>query len=333
MKKLKLWSIMILFVAISCSKKEDAPIDIAGIPILTTPTGSDVDSITNTSVIVYANVNSEGDAPVTAKGVCWSTSHNPTISDSKTSNRRLQSQTVDRTQNIDFTAVITDLQPGTTYYMRVYATNSLGTGYSNEFLVTTIDNTVTDVDGNVYHTVQIGTQTWLIENLRTTHYNDGSAITYEGDSVLWSLYNSGAYCYYNNDVANNNIYGKLYNWYAANSGRLAPAGWHVPSDAEWQTIVDFLGGNDTAGAKMKATTLWNSPNTGATNSSGFTAIPAGGRELNGRYSNIGKNALFWSTTSYSTDNAWYRFLNHDNIQAFGFISSKVFGASVRCVKD
>lgn len=139
--------------------------------------------------------------------------------------------------------------------------------------------TVTDYDGNVYQTVLIGDQCWMMENLKVTHYRNGDPIPHVTDGVTWGNLTSGAYCNYNNDEGNVATYGRLYNWYAVDDSRnIAPAGWHVPSDAEWQTLVDYLGGDAVAGGKMKeaGTTHWASPNTGATNESGFTALPGGG---------------------------------------------------------
>jgi uncharacterized protein (TIGR02145 family) len=157
---------------------------------------------------------------------------------------------------------------------------------------------VTDYDGNVYKTVKIGTQEWTAENLNVEHYRNGDPIPQVQDKDEWAKLTTGAWCYYANTSENGKIYGKLYNWYAINDSRgLAPAGWHIPSDAEWTTLTDYLGGTtkekneggikywiiEVVGGKLKATTLWDSPNTGATNSSGLTAFPGGFRDYNGSY--------------------------------------------------
>jgi uncharacterized protein (TIGR02145 family) len=193
--------------------------------------------------------------------------------------------------------------------------------------------TVTDMDGNVYKTVKIGNQVWMAENLKTTRYNDGTPIPYVSDNYEWRNLTTGAYCYYKNDYSNNAIYGKLYNWYAVNTGKLAPKGWHVPTDTEWQTLVDYLGGEDAAGGKMKSTSFWESPNKGASNSSGFTALPAGYRLYNGTFYGIGKYGSFWSSTESDTNDAWYRSLNYDSSNAYRNNFYKDSGFSVRCVKD
>ncbi len=195
------------------------------------------------------------------------------------------------------------------------------------------DSTCTDIDGNVYRTIRIGTQVWMAENLKTTRYKDGSAIPTGLSDAAWQATTSGAYAIYDNNVANNTTYGKLYNWYAVNTGKLAPAGWHVPTHAEWTTLTTFLGGESVAGGAMKATTLWNSPNTGATNSSGFTGLPAGYRYYSGAFTNVGYDGHFWSSTEYSSNFAWNRNLNYSSSDAIRGNYNKGGGFSVRCVRD
>ncbi|MBK9328438.1 MAG: fibrobacter succinogenes major paralogous domain-containing protein [Sphingobacteriales bacterium] len=194
--------------------------------------------------------------------------------------------------------------------------------------------TVTDIDGNVYNMVTIGTQVWMKENLKTTRYNDGSAIPTGLSNTAWQNTTSGAYAIYDNNAANNTTYGKLYNWYAVNTGKLAPAGWHVPTDAEWTTLTTFLGGELIAGDKMKATTLWTAY-TGITNtnSSGFTGLPAGNRYYNGSFDVIGLSGYFWSSTEGNTSFAWYRYLGYGDSGALRGNYYKGYGFSVRCVRD
>lgn len=195
-------------------------------------------------------------------------------------------------------------------------------------------STVTDIDGNVYNVVKIGNQCWMKENLKTTRYKDGTAIPTGLSNTAWQNTTSGAYAIYNNNAANNTTYGKLYNWYAVNTGKLAPAGWHVPTDAEWTTLINFLGGETVAGNKMKATILW-APFSGIanTNSSGFTGLPAGVRSNNGTFNFIGTTGLFWSSSENGTSNAWYRYLNSNNSNASSYANGKQYGFSVRCVRD
>ena len=184
--------------------------------------------------------------------------------------------------------------------------------------------------------VPIGSQVWMSKNLDVDHYRNGDPIPQITDSVEWASLNTGAWCYYNNDPTNGVIYCKLYNWYAVNDPRgLAPSGYHVPSDAEWTTLSTYLGGENLAGGKMKetGTTHWESPNTGANNSSGFSGLSGGFRYINGKYISMRYYGIWWSATEYDTTNAWNRVLSFDgtNINRGG--SYKVDGAPVRCVRD
>ncbi len=200
-------------------------------------------------------------------------------------------------------------------------------------------NGVTDIDGTVYTSIVINGQEWMQQNLAVTKYRNGDPIPTGLDNTTWSSTTSGAYAIYNNDAANNITYGKLYNWYAVNDGRgLCPTGWHVPSDAEWTTLINYLdpnadGGNNynIAGGKMKSTTGWNAPNTGATNSSGFSGLPGG--SPNGAYVNIGYLGAWWSSTEYNSLYAWYRELSSVTSDVDRAFNSKQDGFSVRCVRD
>jgi len=196
--------------------------------------------------------------------------------------------------------------------------------------------TVTDIDGNGYHTVTIGTQVWMVENLKTTKYNDGTAIPLVTDGTEWSGLSTPAYCWYNNDAATyKSTYGALYNWFAVNTGKLCPAGWHVPTDAEWATLVAYLGDSTTVGGKLKetGTAHWVSPNTGASNSSGFTALPGGSRYSNGSFYLNGKYGWYLSSTESSTTDEWHMYMQYNSSQIFRTAGSKVLGFSVRCIKD
>jgi uncharacterized protein (TIGR02145 family) len=198
--------------------------------------------------------------------------------------------------------------------------------------------TVTDFDGNVYKTITIDTQTWMAENLRTTHYRNGEIIPEVSDDTAWSNLSTGAYCNYENTRNNDTIatFGRLYNWYTVSDSRnMAPTGWHVPTDAEWTTLTTYLGGDSEAGGKLKEinTTHWYSPNTGADNSSGYTALPGGYRDGNITFFNIGNGVYWWSSSEGGTDYAWYRSLyyTNSNVERDGF--SKISGFSVRCLRD
>ena len=198
------------------------------------------------------------------------------------------------------------------------------------------EGTVTDIDGNIYHTVQIGTQVWMAENLKTTKLNDGTSIPLVKENGTWAYLSTPGYCWYNNDEATfKNTYGALYNFNAVNTGKLSPTGWHVPTDAEWTILSNFLGGEDVAGGKMKeeGTTHWNSPSTNGTNERGFTALPVGFRRSDGYFFSIGANANFWSPLENSPSPECYRYLvlNNSNLNHLGISSN--YGFSVRCLKD
>jgi uncharacterized protein (TIGR02145 family) len=213
--------------------------------------------------------------------------------------------------------------------------------------------TVKDADGNVYHTVKIGTQVWMSENLKTTKYNDGTAIPLVTDNTAWHNLSTPAYCWYNNDAATyKNKYGALYNWYTVNTGKLAPVGWHVPTVAEWITLENYLTANgynydgSTSGDKyaksLAATTDWATDSKTATigndltknNRTGFSALPGGGRyDDNGSFDGVGGNGYWWSSTENDTDNAWGELMGY-NLSGVGrYYDGKQDGFSVRCVRD
>jgi uncharacterized protein (TIGR02145 family) len=199
-----------------------------------------------------------------------------------------------------------------------------------------LPNSVTDIDGNVYHTVVIGTQVWFVENLRTTRYRNGDLISCVSDSADWRSSTTGAYCNYRNNLKNSAVYGCLYNWYAVTDSRnIAPIGWHIPSDAEWTTLSNYLGGESVAGGKLKATgtTLWTSPNTGATNSSGFTGLPGGYRHFSATYKGIEEVGYWWSAAAVGDTVSWMRELNYDNFQVVRLYFVKTNGFSIRCLRD
>ncbi len=192
---------------------------------------------------------------------------------------------------------------------------------------------VTDVDGNVYHSITIGTQVWMASNLKVTHNRNGVAIPNVTDSTQWSNDTTAAYCSYNNDAQMTVTYGRLYNWYAvANANNLAPTGWHVASDSEWTVLTTFLG--TSPGGKLKETGLthWTSPNTGATNSSGFTALPGADRSYIGQFHNLGIYGLFW-TSSQSGGNGIDRILDNTSANVYSINYPKGNAFAVRCVKN
>jgi uncharacterized protein (TIGR02145 family) len=194
--------------------------------------------------------------------------------------------------------------------------------------------TVQDQSGNFYNTVAIGTQVWFKENLRTKKYRSGALIPVKTNTDISTLVGQ-MYYYANDSLTNYSVYGALYNWMATqNSDSLCPVGWHVPTDAEWTTLITYLGGESVAGGKMKSigTAYWNSPNTDATNESGFSALPGGYRSNDGSFDSIRNYAFFWSATESDSYDAWLRYLNISGGVVFRSNFSKSFGASVRCLK-
>lgn len=191
---------------------------------------------------------------------------------------------------------------------------------------------VTDIEGNTYSTVIIGTQEWMSENLKATKYNDGSAILNVTADSLWSVSKDGAYAWYNNDASGDKAkYGAYYNWHTVASGKLCPAGWHVPSDKEWRTLTTYLEGETVAGNVLKSQSGWKSNGNG-TNSSGFNAVPYGYRNTKGSFTSQGASSYFWSSTENNA-NAWYCVMFNKDGTAFKYFGSKQSGFSVRCVKN
>jgi len=308
------------------------------IPVLTTTA---ISGIAPNSAHGGGNISSDGNSTVTLRGVCWSTSQSPTISDNKTS---------DGSGTGTFTSLITGLTESTTYYVRAYATNSIGTGYGNQVSFTTITSapgTVIDIDGNVYNTITIGTQVWTKENLKVLHYRNGDPITNVTDNTSWSTLSTEAYCWYNDSIANGQVYGALYNWYAIHDARkICPVGWHVPSAAEWNILEKYLDPSvDTTasvsvgtdiGSKLKeaGTTHWTTPNASATNASGFTGLPGGYRYSSGTFGTIHDRGLWWTATQVNIYNASIRYLGFDFTTIVVSNSGNLkAGYSLRLIKD
>jgi uncharacterized protein (TIGR02145 family) len=303
-----------------------------------------VTEITVASAVIGSVINSDGGQAIIDKGICWATTPDPT-----TSNRRTSWGIGTET----FPDIIYGLIPETKYYVRAYAVNAVGTGYGDVLSFTTLPispivfksdypyNSVSDADGNLYKTIQIGTQIWMAENLRTTKLNDGTSIPQVTDDAEWQNLKTSGYCWYDNNPSSfKDTYGALYNWYAVNTGKLCPIGWHVPSNAEWKILSDYLGVD--AGDKMKeeGTTRWVDSNLGASNISGFTAIPGGSRDpfyQEWRYSTfgyLGYNSSWWSATENDAliaNAAWL----YNNVSYFSssITALKVAGLSIRCLKD
>ena len=317
-----------------------------------------VGSVYSQGAVVTGEVLSHGASQVTVCGFCWSISQQPTLADNHTTEAGGLG---------NFTATITGLTPNTTYYVRAYATNSQGTAYGNEMSFTTVNSpgqpcpgaaTVTDIDNNNYNTVQIGNQCWMKENLRTTRYANGTTIPL---GTITSTTTSYRYAP-NNDASIVPIYGYLYNWSAVMHGAsssasnpsgvqgICPTGWHVPSDAEWTQLTNYVGSqtqyqcNNSSSNIAKAlafTTEWgSSTNTCAVgnnpisnNATGFSALPAGAYDYGGYYGGFGYSAFFWSATEGSDFYAYGRNLYYDYAYVGRSSYSRNLGFSVRCVRD
>lgn len=311
---------------------------IAALPVLTT---SDITDVSKSTANCGGAITDDGGASITARGVCWGKNKNPMITDTKTSN------------GIGigiFQSSIINLEPSTQYYVRAYATNSAGTGYGMTYSFNTkfeikfnpnlTYETTADIDGNIYKTITIGTQTWMAQNLRTTHYRNGEPIIRIIDGTGWYNTTSSAYCNYLN-ISNDDtiaMIGRLYNAYSISDSRqIAPAGWHISTRAEWDTLIGFLGGISAARLKLKesGTTHWGVPNTGATNESGFTALP-GGFRVGDQFMNLSWQGVWYFSDLGSGNLITGRHLmlsfdeNNNGIYGGG---SYTDGYSARCVKD
>ncbi len=304
---------------------------------------NDVTDITSYSATSGGYNIDPGDTPISAKGICYSLQENPRVDDDYVTNEGSGTD--------DFTSQMTGLVINTTYYVRAYATNGVGTAYGNQRSFTTSNipapinfntgltyGTVSDIDGNIYKTITIGTQTWMAENLKTTTLNDGTPIQNVTGDTEWGDLTTPGFCIYDNEGLDyKDIYGCLYNWYAVNTNNLCPAGWHVPSTDELTTLSTFLGGWDIAVDKLRETgnTHWRPPNEGATNESGFTALPGGNRS-NPWYSfyNLGDLSNWWSIDEESSTYAYSLQITTFMTNSAGIASRyKRNGFSVRCMKD
>jgi uncharacterized protein (TIGR02145 family) len=322
------------------------------LPTITTNTPI---SIGIDSVVIGGDILNDGGSSIVLRGVCYSTTSNPNMGDLRTE---------DGTGIGTFSTILRNLSPSTTYYARSYAKNSRGVVvYGNEVSFSTGTPTpgircpgtpsVTDIDGNLYNTVQIGNQCWTQSNLTVSKYCNGDNIPNLTDNTLWSQTNTsstGAWCNYNNDANNGTTYGKLYNWYAVNDSRgLCPTGWHVPTDSEWNIMVKYLDPNaDTAAVgwqntnaaiALKSTTGWSSQGAVVTNTSGFSALPGGDRYPDGSWGAAYYYGLWWSSSEDGPGSAWYRFLHYiyaevNRTNNYHLLNDpKRHGFSVRCLRD
>jgi uncharacterized protein (TIGR02145 family) len=313
------------------STGEDSQFTTPGRPLLST---TSISKITTTSAITGGNIISDFGLPVTKRGICWSKTPNSSVSDNNI---------ISEIQQENYSISITGLTANSTYYLRAFATNSLGTGYGDELILKTYTGTVTDIEGNAYYTVTIGSQIWMAENLKTTKFLNGDLIGTTSPSTL-DVTNESTPKYqwaYNGDENNVSTYGRLYTWYAVTDPRLVcPTGWHVPEQNDIAILREFLGGYLTTGGTLKegGVSHWLSPNIGATNETGFTALPGGYRTNSGYWVGLGTFGAWWTSTEdlyldpYS-DAYSYSIYNNSIVFGAGGGSNRKHALSVRCVKN
>ena len=319
------------------------------LPTITTTSPSSVGVDT---VVIGGDISNDGGSSIVLRGICYSTSPNPNMGNQRTE---------DGSGIGTYSAVLRGLTSSTTYYARSYAKNFNGVVvYGNEVSFTTSASlpgvrcpgtpTVTDIDGNIYNTVQIGNQCWTQSNLKVSKYRNGDSIPTGLSDNTWQNTTSGAYAIYNNDPVNDGLYGKLYNHYAVTDSRgLCPTGWHVPTDGEWNVLVQYLDPNaDTVCVNCSQSSIvvgllkssatqptpggWNTPNTGSTNSSGFTALPGALRVYSGGFN--GMFSGYWWTSSVSSGSVtWYRDIITNSSSLRRNVDDRSYGFSVRCLKD
>lgn len=297
--------------------------------------------ISATKVRTGGKITGIGGLKISDCGVCWHTAPNPTIKNSRTM-QPIPDWPYAELEPIlglgTFKSIIAGLQPNKTYYVRAYATNSLGTSYGEQLMFTTKDSIVEgkqelliDIDGNAYKTVKIGTQIWMAENLKVTHYSNGEPIPKGFNSL------SGVYFDYYYSSFHTATYGRLYNWYVVNDQRqIAPKGWHVPTSDDFLALENYLGGSNIAGGKLKETGLehWQTPNTGATNESGFTGLPSGFQENGDLLFIKGTNGGFWSSTENDNNTALSKILRYNNSEfRSNALTNKTELLSIRCIKN
>ncbi len=306
--------------------------------VLPTLSTTAITDITFNSAISGGSITNDGGGTITARGIVWSTTQNPTIA--------LATKTTNGSGIGNFASPLDNLEAATTYYAKGYATNSAGTAYGNEIefktlpIINASSGIVFDADGNIYQTIDINGQVWLTENLKTTKYCNGETISNVNFSQ-WGGLTSGAWTYYANDSNNNNTYGKLYNWYVASSNKNAcPCGWRVATRDDWSALSNFLG-IQTAGKEIKSTGsiedgngLWHNSSNSGTNSAGFNAQPAGWGEITTSNFNFkGYKTGFWCSNEVFGNNSEYLQIDYNYSDFYFTLKDKNTAMSIRCIKN
>ncbi len=299
-------------------------------PSVTTGQVSEImaNSAVCSGIIVY-----DGGAGITEKGICWSLTPEPDVQGSHTSIA---------TGSVTYTCTLSGLTAGTRYYARAYVKNQGGILAYGEQIV--FNTKLADIEGNLYSVVYIGNQVWMVENLRTTKFNNNAPIPNITDNTEWLNLTGAAYCWYNNDIQYKSTFGALYSWYTITDGDLCPTGWHVPSDDEYGTLEVYLGLNPDSvkvwgwrgtnqGIQIKSTTGWEDGGNG-TNTSGFTGLPGGFRyAAQGAFYSLGKLTYWWSSSELNANEGWYRLIDNTNNDIYRATTSKKGGKYIRCVKN
>ena len=356
MKALKnsfLFCAFVLFLLPSCNSTVEISEQI---PVVTT---GKISNVTSSSATCEGSISYKGLDAIIARGVCKSTNSVPTIKNDTTLNGNALGS---------FTGSIINMSAGTTYYVRAYATTSNGTYYGDVLQITTEKDTslpdpilnpnltygtMTDIEGNVYHTITIGSQTWMAENLIVTKYRNGESIPSVTTNANWNALTSGAQCAYNNNLEINSIrkFGRLYNFYAVSDTRnLAPTGWHIATDAEWTTLISYvstnLGTSSSVAKAQAAASDWTESSladaigyldqntyTLLNNSSGFGALPSGIRGDYGAFNYVTDYCGWWTSNANDNTTAWFRSMSYYSATTGKNSYNKHYGLSVRCVKD
>lgn len=314
---------MMICITQSCKKSSFEDFPILELRLVT--------KVTQYSAESMSIINSNGGSEIFQCGICWSTDSIPNFRNN---------MVYDSITGNYFTCYMSELDANTTYYVRAFATNRVGTGFSNVVSFKTVGSTVNDIDGNHYSLITIGNQVWMKENLKTTHYRNGDPVLYFKMNEYRNMHDikDGAYFYNNDSIKNYEIYGNLYNGFAAvDSRKICPKGWHIPTMNDFNILVNTLGGYNQACIKMQETGKehWRVSNLHATNESGFTALP-GGYYPNAKsgYSMIGYGGFWWIATESSDGNSLFSFsLGWPNNELRGGTFSRYYGLSIRCVKD
>jgi uncharacterized protein (TIGR02145 family) len=293
-------------------------------PLLTT---EEFSSVSFSELLSGGSISHDGGFNILSRGVCWSTSEKPTPGDNKTA---------DGKGNGEFVSSVKGLLPDTIYFLRAYATNKVDTGYGNEIKFRTLKiGQFTDIEGNVYNTINIVNQLWMAENLRTTKFNDGTPIPHITDRSSWLNQVSPSYNWYGHQENYKQSYGALYNYKAVQSGKLCPVGWHVANDKEWEALITLVPVEWAAGyLKETGTANWKKPNVGVSDYlNQFKALPGGYADMTGEFRDMSTDGYWWSPQGEKSTIRYRQMKNNTSRVITKNYTNEALGFSVRCIKD